>query len=74
MAAAEANARKNRKAGPGTDRLANAARLGVLEKHLGIEVKRYRDPGDVGGAPERAETRDGKQDKDETIVVGRETF
>lgn len=64
MAAAEKKARKNRK-GIAADRLANGARIGVLQKHLGIEVQRFRDPAAVKGAvkgdpqnPDTSKTQD----------------
>lgn len=70
MQAAEARARKNRKPGPGIDRLANAARLGALEKNLGIAVKRHRDPGvsDINN-PFQKEGEEPVKQKDETVVV-----
>lgn len=73
MAEAEANSRKNRKAGPGTDRLANSARLGVLERNLGIAIKRHRDPGNVTNkSPFQQHGADSPgKDKDETIVVAK---
>jgi hypothetical protein len=64
MAAAEKRARKNRK-GVSADRLANGARLGVLQKHLGEEIQRFRDPAAVKGAvkgdpqnPDKAKNKD----------------
>ena len=48
MDQAEAQARKNRK-GKNADRLANAARLGVLGKHLKEDIKRFRDPAKSNG-------------------------
>lgn len=70
MDAAEQASRKNRKAGVGTDALANGARLGVLEKHLGIPVKRFRDPGTVGSMNESGKITDtpGTQ-KEESIII-----
>lgn len=70
MAAAENRSRKGRKAGPGADRLANAARLGVLERHLGVPIKRHRDPGNVSGRQDVG--MDGKKessDKDTSVIV-----
>lgn len=48
MNAVEAQSRRGRN-GVTADRLANTARLGVLEKHLGIKIKRYKDPGTATG-------------------------
>lgn len=48
MNAVETQSRKNRKRDASTDRLVNTARLGVLEKYLGIPIKRYKDPGSTG--------------------------
>jgi len=71
MQAAEQRARKNRKPGPGIDRLANAAKLGALEKNLGIHIKRHRDPGvsDINTNPFSKEGEEKVQSKDETVVV-----
>lgn len=73
MQEAESNSRKNRKPGIGTDRLANAARLGALERNLGIAIKRHRDPGTITNRnpfqQHGAETPG--SDKDETIVIAR---
>jgi len=62
---------RSRKATPGEAgvRLANAARLGVLEKHLGIPIKRYRDPGSV---VEKLPSSEENKNKDEVIVVAKE--
>lgn len=49
MNAVEAASRRGRKRDESTDRLVNTARLGVLGKHLGIEIKRYKDPGASSG-------------------------
>jgi hypothetical protein len=46
MQKAEARSRKNRK-GATAERLGNAAGLQVLEKYLGVPVKRHRDPGNI---------------------------
>lgn len=73
MQEAENNSRKNRKGGAGTDRLANAARLGALERNLGIAVKRHRDPGNVNNQnpwQQHGAESPGK-DKDETIVISK---
>lgn len=71
MQAAENRSRKNRKPGPGTDKLANGARLGALEKNLGVPIKRHRDPGasEINSNPFAREKDEGK--KDETVVVER---
>lgn len=66
MQAAE-NRSKSGTPGAAGVRLANAARLGVLEKHLGVPIKRYRDPGNVGNARPSAPKEE--TDKDEVIVV-----
>jgi hypothetical protein len=65
MHKAEQQARKNRKP-KSAEKLANAARLGVLSKYLGTNIKRFRDPaidkikveGDV----------DSKNNKDTSVV------
>jgi hypothetical protein len=67
----EAQSRKNRKPGTGTDALANGARLGALEKHLGIPIKRFRDPGNVignRGGSGQVTDQPGKQ-KDESLII-----
>ena len=46
MQKAEARSRKNR-TGVTAERLGNAAALAVLEKYLGVPVKRNRDPGNI---------------------------
>lgn len=70
MAAAEANSRKNKKAGPGTDRLANAAKLKALEDAIGVKIKRHRDPGNVVNTNPFSKNRDGlSQDKDTSEIV-----
>lgn len=64
MQQAEARARKNRK-GANAERLANGARLGVLEKYLGEKITRFRDPaqtkGTIAGDPQRP--MDGKTEE-----------
>ena len=73
MQIAENNSRKNAQGAAG-DRLANAARLGALEKHLGVPIKRYRDPGNVGGKENPFHKSDiDRSDQDEVIVVGKES-
>lgn len=49
MNAVEAQSRKGRKNDASTERLVNTARLGVLGKHLGINIQRYKDPGATPG-------------------------
>lgn len=70
MSEAEAQIRKAHKSGPGTDRLVNAARLSVLEKNLGVAVKRHRDPGNV--TTTEASMKPG-QEEDEVIFIARES-
>lgn len=70
MSAAEARSRKGRKPGVGADRLANAARLAILERHLGTPIKRHRDPGAVSGRMDFGQ--DGAKEsspKDQSVVV-----
>ncbi|AHZ95386.1 tail assembly chaperone [Mycobacterium phage Damien] len=59
MAEAEKQARKNRK-GVAADRLANGARIGILQKYLGAEIQRFRDPakqkGAIKGDPQKPDT------------------
>ncbi len=64
MAQAEAEIRKAHKNNPGTDRLANAARLSALERNLGVEVKRHRDPVSDQIVPLSPD-----QDKNDGVVV-----
>lgn len=73
MQSAEAQSRKGRKAGPGADRLANAARLRALEKNIGVPIKRHRDPGNVSNMNPFTQGKDAqeKQTKDESVVVMR---
>jgi len=47
MAQAEAEIRKAHKSNPGTDRLAYAARLAALERNLGVQIKRHKNPDDL---------------------------
>lgn len=62
MTDAETQIRKVHKHGSGTDRLVNAARLAALERNLGIEVKRHRNPDGLGSiSPD--------QNKDETVII-----
>jgi hypothetical protein len=67
MAEAEEQIRKAHKKSGGTDRLINAARLSVLEKNLGIPIKRHRNPDDIA-RPDQ----DKKEDKDEVIFLSSE--
>lgn len=74
MQEAESRSRKNRKSGPGVERLVNAARLGALSKELGVEIKRHRDPGNVTGRIDHGfdgvkEKPTKKEEKDETILL-----
>lgn len=69
MAAAENASRRSKKPGPGTDRLANAARLAALEKNIGVAVKRHRDPGDVISGNPFSKPGEESNDKEETITV-----
>lgn len=73
MAAAEQASRKNRKAGTGTDKLANAARLKALEDMIGIPIKRHKDPGNVTNMNPFHQGKDAAkgEDKDESTVVMR---
>jgi hypothetical protein len=71
MAVAESQIRKAHKQGSGTDRLVNAAKLSVLEKNLGVAVKRHRNPDQLSS--ENASQSDQDKNKDETIFLGRES-
>lgn len=51
--------------------MANTARLGVLEKHLGISLKRHKDPGKVTSTNPYQKEPD--TSKEETVIVKRET-
>lgn len=75
MAEADANSRKNRKPGAGTDALANAARLAVLERRTGVKIKRHREPDKVGfmGSAGKITDEPGKQTKDISTVVWKES-
>lgn len=67
MASAEKRARKNRK-GISAERLANGARLAVLQKYIGEKIQRFRDPvvvkGAVKGDPQNPDT---SKTKDEVV-------
>lgn len=71
MQAADHNSRKNRKPGPGTDRLANAARLKALEVNLGVPIKRHKDPGSVSNTNPFTQGKDSTEQKDESTIVMR---
>jgi hypothetical protein len=65
MNKAEARARKGRKP-KSAERLANSARLGVLQKFLGGDIKRFRDP-----AVDKVKIEgdaEAKSDKDTSVV------
>lgn len=70
MAEAEAQIRKAHKPGSGTDRLVNAGRLAALEKNLGVEVKRHRDPGQVGTIES---SPDQNTNEDEVVFISSES-
>lgn len=74
MDEAEARSRKGRKPGAGTDALANGARLGALERNIGVKIKRHREPDKIGsfGGSGQFVDQPGKQ-KAEGTVVWRET-
>jgi hypothetical protein len=74
MDAAEQSSRKGRKPGAGVDALANGARLGALEKNIGVKIKRHREPDKVGtfGGSGQIVDQPGKQ-KEERTVVWRES-
>jgi hypothetical protein len=67
MAAAESQIRKAHKQGSGTDRLVNAARLSVLEKNIGVAIKRHRNPDQLSLQSDQDIT------KDETVFLGKES-
>lgn len=70
MDKAENNSRKGRKPGTAADKLAFAARLGALSKHLGVDISRNRSVGTVTNTdPNKQHGAD--QDKDEVIVLGK---
>lgn len=72
MDAAEQQSRKSKKPGPGTDKLARAARLKVLETNLGVPIKRHKDPGNVTNTNPFTQGKESKeQTKDESIIVMR---
>ena len=67
MSKAEARARKGRKP-KSAERLGNSARLGVLHKYLGGEIKRFRDPIKDTGKIKNESDADSKTDKDTSVV------
>lgn len=73
MNQAENQSRKNRKPGPGVERLVAAARLGALGKEIGVDIKRHRDPGAISGQLNFGQDgqKEKRQEKDETIIVKR---
>lgn len=68
MNQAEAQSRRGR-SGVTADRLANSARLGVLSRLLGVEIKRHRDPGTSGNINASGFKDAEKQDQDETVII-----
>lgn len=64
MAQAEAEIRKSHKNNSGTDRLVTAARLRALEKNIGIEIKKHRDPGNVP-----LESEPGQKEEEVTLLA-----
>lgn len=70
MADAENQIRKAHKRGTGADRLVNAARLSVLEKNIGIAIKRHKNPDDISSYEPDQEV---KKDKDEVIFLKSES-
>ena len=75
MEMAVAQARKvHKSAGPaGAERMANAARLRVLEKALGTPIKRNRDPGRPAQKGPFSKVTDRETEKDESQVVWKES-
>ena len=67
MQKAEARARKGRKP-KSAERLGTAARLGVLAKFLGTDIKRFRDPMKDTGKIKAEGDADSKNDKDTSTV------
>ena len=68
MNQAEAQSRRGR-SGATADRLANSARLGVLSRLLGVNIKRHRDPGASASVSASGFKDVEKQDKDETVII-----
>ena len=73
MQQAEARSRKNR-TGAVADRLGNAASLAVLERYLGVAVKRHRDPdaSEIKGSSSPVVDSDINK-KEESTVLSRES-
>ena len=67
MAEEEARIRKAHKSGPAADRLANAARLSALERNIGVEVKRHRNPDDFRSPDQK------KEDQEEVVFLQAES-
>ena len=67
MHKAETRARKGRKP-KSAERLANSARLGVLAKYLGTDIKRFRDPATDSGKIKNESDADSKTAKDTSVV------
>lgn len=74
MARAEAQSRKGRKQDAGVDKLVNAARLEVLSKFLGEDIKRTQEVGSnsFGTDPNKARNDEPTREsgKDEVIKLG----
>ena len=70
MHEAEEQLRKSHKRGKGTDRLIAAARLSVLERNLGIAVKRHREPDQVANT--MVETKE-NPNQDEVVFLKSES-
>ena len=68
MQKAEARSRRNR-SGVTAERLGNAASLAVLEKYLGVPVKRHRDPGDTDVQSSSAPVVDSDNNKKEDPIT-----
>lgn len=72
MRKAEARSRKNR-TGSTAERLGNAASLAVLERFLGVPVKRHRDTGSLVESASAPVVDSDMNKKEEAIVVHRES-
>lgn len=70
MQTAEEQLRRAHKRGKGTDRLITAARLSVLERNLGVAVKRHREPDQVQNTT--VETKE-ETTKDEVVFLKSES-
>ena len=71
MDRAESGSRKGRAAGAAADKLAFAARLGALEKNLGVPVSRNRSVGNISNTDPTRQHSDAASDKDEVVVLGK---